>query len=166
MRRGQALRVHLGVAREHSGRAEIRDGGVRVRDVAVAFIQFAERASHVVVGVDAGGNHRTDRLHIPAEHPADALEVARVAHVHGVGQRRHRRPRLDQAGVQIARHRVVDVGGGVKLVDRRAHPHRHDARGQVAEVAARHGDDERRAGIRRASRRGRNRPSAAAAGRG
>ena len=70
----------------------------------------------------------------------DALEVRRIPHVHGVGQGGKAEMGYQFAGVEVARHHVVAVGGRQEAGHRQSPLGGIHAGGQVAEVAAGHAE--------------------------
>ena len=133
------------------------DRGVGVDQQAVGGVDFAHRLHGSRVGHRAALDPRSHVFPAPLEDFLQSFEVARIAHVHGVGKRLRGRPRVERAALQVDRHHVVHVGRGNEPVDGKSPPPRVDARGEVAEVAAGHaerGGSRSRAPLRVCRRRG------------
>ena len=87
------------------------------------------------------GRTRSDEIcpqaiQIVVVEPADALEIARIAHVHGVRQGRHGGPRCEDTALQILGDDVVDVGGSDEAGAPQTESFGEQACREVAEIAA------------------------------
>src|SRR5687768_17792215 len=53
-------------------------------------------------------NHPSHPTHIAVEEPLQAFKVAGIAHIHCIGERRHRRTWLHTSVREESRHRIVN----------------------------------------------------------
>ena len=124
---------------------------MRLRDVADG-LQLAHRRFGGLI-IDRGIAQLAETPDFTAEQLFNARPVVRLADVHGVGQRRLGGFWHPLAALQIARNGVVGVGGGDKALDRQPQRLGQQTGGQIAEVAARHGNHQLIAGFLRQLRR-------------
>ena len=115
-------------------------GGVRIHQPSVAAVHVAHGGQGVGVADRAAAQVGAHGRMIVVEPRQDALEVGGVAHVHGIGQGGEAGVRTQLAGVEVARHHVVAVGGRQEAGHRQPPPGGVHAGGQVAEVAAGHAE--------------------------
>ena len=87
-----------------------------------------------------------DRLVTVRVQGEDTGEIARVAHIHGIGQRGNTGPRRITTGLQVLIKDIVPIVGGDILIDRQTHLLRQQAGRQIPEVSAGNAGD--KAGIR------------------
>ena len=122
---------------------EVANRGVRIEDVAGALVHLPDGRSDLVIRVMASFHVVLSALEPALVQPNQALEIAGVADVHGVGDRPDRRARLELAGRQIRRHHVVRIRGCHEPLDGRARALREQPGGEVPEIAAWRADDRR-----------------------
>ena len=82
------------------------------------------------------------RIEIGRVQPTHAFEIARVADIHRVRNRLHRRTRLEYTRVEIRRHDIVRVGCGDEPRDRQTRAFAEQAGGQITKVSAGRADDD------------------------
>jgi len=115
-------------------------GGVRVRDVTDVVVDAPHGPERRLVR-DAGAPDAFAQL-LLREQPAQALEVARRAHVHRVGEGALGRLELVRAAGEEAREEVVGVMRGDEPAYRQPAAGRQHTGRQVAEVAAGDAEDD------------------------
>src|SRR3954451_4580132 len=128
-------------SRERRARAEIRNRAVRVQEIVALLIYPADSRPDLLFRMDAAADVAAHRVDVASVQPLQAIEVARVAAVHRVRDRLDGRARLEAAALEISRHDVVGIRGRDKGANGRAGATRHDAGGEVAEVAAGYGEE-------------------------
>lgn len=94
----------------------------------------------VVAGSGYVGPDRFERTAVQVEY---AGEIARIAYVHRIGDRSDRRPGLVISRLQIVIENIVPVIGRNEPLHWQSHPFGEQSRRQIAEIAARHADDDR-----------------------
>ena len=124
---------------------------VRLRDVADG-LQLAHRRFGGLI-INRGVTQLAQAPDFTAEQLLDARPVVRLADVHGVRQRRLGSFWRPLAALQIAGNGVVRVGGGNKALNRQTQRLGQQTSGQIAEVAAWHGNHQLIASFLRQLRR-------------
>ena len=119
------------------------NGGVRIGDVAIAVPYGVHFVESFFVGGAVAPNFLANILNAIAAEIEQARKVIGIADVHGVGISGEGRTRTIFAGEKVLRNNVVGVGSSDKSRDGEAHALGENARGEIAEIAAGNGDDER-----------------------
>ena len=121
MRRGQddPLRVAVILLREALP-AQHADGGVRIEDVVVLLLDVVHDAQRFLVAEAAAPDVMADGAKIVVVEIDDAREIARISHVHRVGERVAGGARNQVAAAQKFGNHVVRIGRGDELRDRQA----------------------------------------------
>ena len=117
------------------------DCAVRIEQVAVTRLHIPDGFADGTVPIRIAADILTDGLMRVAVQIGDAHEIARVAHIHGIGDGRHRRARFVEAGTDVFGEHVVDIGAGDEMPDRQTGPLGDQPGADIAEVAARHAAD-------------------------
>ena len=116
-------------------------GAVGVKQVTRCIVGFLHRPGYLFVSVPRAGDVGSHLLHPVVIQLADAGEVARVAHVHGVGDGRDGGTRLVVTRLQVTVEDVVAVVGGDEALDGQPHLLGKQSGGDVAEIPAGDADD-------------------------
>jgi len=130
------------VVRQQVFKSLVSAGSVRVEDVVVGFVAMAHGVANLLVCVGGATHQAAYLLPVGMEEVGDAGEVARVAHVHGVGYGLDAWARGVIACLQVLAYYVVGVVGGNESLNGEPHLACEDGCRDVSEIAAWHADHE------------------------
>lgn len=113
-----------------------------IGEVAVDGVGVGYRAEYILVGVRIAVEYlREAAVAGCVKYASDALDVGRVANIHGAGNSPHRTSGVEDAGVKIAHGSIVYIVGHHESAYREPHLAGQKSGCKVAEVAAGHGDN-------------------------
>ncbi len=107
--RGRRILLRIALPSEHA------DGSVRIENILVALLDVVHEAKRFFVAEAAAPDVVANGLQVIVIEIDDAREIARVSHVHGVGNRMPRGARDHVAAAKKFRKHIVSVCRGDKL---------------------------------------------------
>ena len=116
---------------------------MRIQQITCLTIDTPDHRCNLFIGESATAHLFANglmRVACLAEEIQNAGKIARIAHIHRVGDGLYRRPRRILAALQVVQKDIVAVVGRNETLDRQSHPLGKESRCNVAEVTARHGN--------------------------
>ena len=117
-------------------------GAVRVQEVAGFLIALPDGGEDGPVAYDGAGDVFPYLQPVVAVQVQDTGEIARVAHVHRIGEGTEAQGRHVGARLQVLEEDVVPIVRRDETVDGKAHPRGHEGGAQVAQIPAGDADDQ------------------------
>ena len=132
----------VGVLLERGVEGLVADGAVGIADVAAVLVDLGHARAGIGIAQVEPLDFGLEGVEVVAEEAGQPHEVARGAHVHGVGDGGHAGARLVVSRFEVLGHHAVGVGGGDEALARHAHLVGEQAGGEVAVVAGGHAKED------------------------
>ena len=120
----------------------VADGTVGIADVAAVLVDLGHARAGIGIAQVEPLDFGLEGVEVVAEEAGQPHEVARGAHVHGVGDGGHAGARLVVSRFEVLGHHAVGVGGGDEALAGHAHLVGEQAGGEVAVVAGGHAKED------------------------
>ena len=127
---------------QHLGKGPVAAGSVGVEEIARTAVGGGHGVGNLPVGIGGTTDEVADGLVRVSVEVKYAGKVARVAHIHGIGDSLHRGARTVLACLQVLVEDIVAVVGGNEALDGEPHTVGKESGTEVTEVAAGHTDDQ------------------------
>ncbi len=114
---------------------------MRVEQVAVPFVDAAYGLPYYLVGEAIAADLAANLLVAAIKEVKDTGKIARIAHIHSVGNGCHGGARRVDGGLEVVEEHVVAVVGCDEMFHRQSHPVGKKSGGDVPEVPAGNGND-------------------------